>query len=76
MDWLKKILVEKWLGRLLTVALASLGGVLGSLGVEQAVIDGWINASNQLLVSVLPIIIALVLQWVQHKVALDTPVVK
>ena len=72
MNWLKNILIEKWLGRLLTVALASLGGVLASLGVEQAIVTGWIDATSQLVGALLPILIAIILDQLQHKVALKT----
>jgi hypothetical protein len=73
MDWLKKLLVEKWIGRLLATALAGLSGILVSLGVEEAVVTGWVNATNQLLVAVVPIIISLILDHLQHKIALRTP---
>jgi hypothetical protein len=73
MDWLKKILIGKYVGRLATVGLGALGGFLVAKGLDKAVVDNWIQATQQLGSDAIPIIIALVLDQLQHKAALATP---
>ena len=71
MDWLKKLLVGKLAGRLITVALASLGGFLIANGISDATVNNWIEATTKLLGEGLPILVAIVLDHLQHKKALD-----
>ena len=70
MNWLKKILIEKWLGRLLTLGVAALGGVFVGMGVDQGISATWVSATTDLVSALLPIVIAIVMQWIQHRVAL------
>ena len=73
MNWLKKILVEKWIGRLIAIGLAAAGGFLVANGVEQSVVESWVTATQNLLTDALPILIAIILDQIQHRVALHTP---
>ena len=73
LESLKKLLIEKWVGRLITIAVAGLGGVLVGLGVETAVVNSWTAATQDLLSALVPIIIAIILDQLQHKVALNAP---
>jgi hypothetical protein len=72
MELLKKLMIEKWVGRVLALALAALGGFLVKQGLDQAVVTDWINATSALVIAALPIVIGLILNWVQHQTALFT----
>lgn len=74
MEWLKKILIEKWIGRAVAMLLAMASGFLVKQGIDQAVVAGWVSATTELISAALPVIIAMVLGWLRHKTALETPV--
>lgn len=72
MEWLKKILIEKWLGRALAMLLAMISGALVQNGIDQAIVTGWVNATMELLTAAIPVVVAMILGWLRHKTALET----
>lgn len=69
--WLQKQLVEKWLGRLVTIALAALAGWLSKY-LPADLVAHWADHTAEILMTALPLIIAAILDWIQHRVALKT----
>lgn len=57
--WLEKYGVAKWAGKLIRKALAVLGGYLiAKYGLDEQLVNGAIDKIAELLIAVLPIIIA------------------
>ena len=71
MEWLKKILIEKWLGRLIVVGLAALGGYLIKVGFPADAVNNWIEATKAVVEAGIPILIAWLLGTLRYKVALN-----
>lgn len=71
-DWLKKLVLEKWLGRAILVAAASASGyMVNELGLPADPVVHWIDASKELLNVALPLAVAWLLGMARQKVALD-----
>lgn len=73
MAWLKKMLLEKWVGRLIVLALAAVSGWLAKLNVDEATIATWVEATRALLEVLLPILVAWIFGSARLKLALNTP---
>ena len=70
-DKLKTSLLEKWLGRLVVVGLAALSGFLISQGLDATVTATWIQATQDLLIQAIPIIIAWLFGLLRYNIALN-----
>lgn len=74
MEWLKTLLIEKWAGRAVAMLLAMASGFLVKQGIDQATVTSWVSATAELVTAALPVAVAMVLGWLRHKTALETPV--
>lgn len=59
LDWLKKIAINKYAASIIRTALVALGVYLTTrLGIEKGIVDAFIQSTTELLLSLLPIVIA------------------
>ena len=73
LDWLKKMILEKWAGRAIVMLLTLIGGYMANY-FPADVTANFIEALKVVLETALPLIIAWLLGMARQKVALDTPV--
>lgn len=72
LGWLKKLVLEKWLGRAILVAAAAASGyMVNKLGLPADSVANWVDASKELLAAALPLLVAWLLGMARQKVALD-----
>jgi protein-S-isoprenylcysteine O-methyltransferase Ste14 len=72
-EWLKKMLLEKWLGRAIVVGVAWIGGYLAqNFELPPNVVGNWVAATQALLEILLPILIAWALGTLRFNKALAT----
>ena len=74
LDYIKSLVLTKYLGRVIILVLAMLSGWLLKAGVDPATCATWIEATRALLEALAPVLIAWVLGVIRHKIALATPV--
>lgn len=67
LDWLKKIVLNKYVGLAVRQGLAMLGGVLVTLGVSEEVSSSLTQELSVIIVNGLPTWIALVWSYVDKK---------
>lgn len=59
LEWLKKLAINKYAGSLIRTALVALGAYLtAKLGLEKGMVDAFVQSTTELLLSLLPIVIA------------------
>lgn len=71
LDRLKKLVLEKWIGRLIVLALAAASGWLIKQGFDAQAVATWIEATRALLEAAIPLVIAWILSLVRYKIALN-----
>lgn len=71
LNWLKKQLLEKWIGRLIVIACAALSGWLAHF-VPADVAANFAEAFKALAEAALPLLIAWLLGVIRHQKALAT----
>lgn len=71
LNWLSKAVLEKWIGRLVVIGLAALGGVLiDRLKLPPDLVNNWIEAGKALAEPAITLLVAWLLGMLRYNKAL------
>jgi hypothetical protein len=73
-EYLKKLVFEKWIGRAILFGLATLSGWMANTSLDPALVKNWIDATAALAEPAAVLAVGWILALIRHKVALNMPV--
>ena len=73
-EYLKKLVFEKWIGRAILFGLATLSGWMANTSLDPILVKDWIDATAALAEPAAVLAVGWILALIRHKVALNMPV--